>query len=78
MQATAFIDHFFIREMISSKSTDSIASIGTEYEDEDSLTLPALSDVFDYIHSSAAYKFLTQFILPVSILLLLLKFSKYF
>jgi hypothetical protein len=71
----SIIEYSFIRRMKSSKSTDSIE---TEYEDDDTLSLPALSDVFDYIHSTATYKIVTQFVFPITILLLLLKFSRYF
>ena len=42
------------------------------------LILPDIHDVFQYVHIHAAYKLVTQFILPMTLLLVLLKYSNVF
>jgi len=42
------------------------------------LILPDIHDMFQFVHIHAAYKLVTQFIAPMTLLLVLLKYSYVF
>ena len=53
-------------------------NIMKDLDDSNELILPDLHDIFQYVHIHAIYKLITQFIVPITLLLALLKYSRYF
>jgi len=42
------------------------------------LILPDIHDIFQYVHIHAVHKLITQFLVPMTLLLVLLKYSNVF